>query len=94
MPSDSRPKRTICPPVPNDDPHYNVSSYSHCANLTDAETPEPKTYDEAMASPDTIEWLVACEDKMQTWKQLDMYNVVPWPKGRKIVGSKWVFHVK
>ncbi len=64
MPSDSRPKRTIRPPIPDDDPCYNISSYGHCANLADAETPEPKTYDEAMASPDAIEWLAACEDEM------------------------------
>src|SRR5216683_3835206 len=47
-----------------------------------------------MASPDAVEWLMACEDKMQTWKQLNVYDVVPRPKGRKIVSSKWVFHVK
>jgi len=60
--------------------------------LTDAS--EPKSYDQAMASPDVAEWLAACEEEMQTWKDLEVYDVVPWLKGRKIIGSKWVFHVK
>jgi hypothetical protein len=61
---DSRPKHTIHPPIPDNNPRYNISSYSPCTNLTDAETPEPKTYNEAMASPDAIKWLAACEDEM------------------------------
>jgi hypothetical protein len=51
-------------------------------------------YDEAMASLDAAEWLAACEEEMQTWKNLDVYNIVPQPKGWKVIGSKWVFHVK
>ncbi len=51
-------------------------------------------HDEAMASPNAVEWLMACEDEMRTWKQLDVYDIVPRPKERKIVGSKWVFHIK
>jgi len=78
---------------PNDDPHYNVSSYDH-ANLTNTKVPEPKTYNKAMASPDAAEWLAACNNKMCTWKHLDMYNVIPQPKGCKIMGSKWVFCIK
>jgi len=47
-----------------------------------------------MASPDAAEWLTACEEEMRTWKDLDVYDVVPRPKGCKIIGSKWVFRVK
>jgi hypothetical protein len=47
-----------------------------------------------MSSPDAAEWLAACEDEMRTWKHLDVYDIVPRPKGRKVVGSKWVFRVK
>jgi len=81
MPSDPCPKHNIRPPVPDDDPRYNVSSYGPCANLADAETPEPKTYNKAMASPDAVEWLAACKDEMRTWKQLNIYDVIPQPKG-------------
>ena len=94
MPSNPCPKHNIRPPILDDNPQYNVSSYSPRTNLADADTPEPKTYDKAMASPNAIKWLAACEDEMRTWKQLNVYNVIPRPKGQKIVSSKWVFHVK
>jgi hypothetical protein len=90
----SRPKRATCPPVQDDDPCYDVSSYGHRANIVLTDASEPKTYNKAMASPDAPKWLTACEEEMRTWKDLDVYNIVPQPKGRKVIGSKWVFHVK
>jgi hypothetical protein len=90
----SRPKCITRPPIPDDNPRYNISSYSHHANVANADIPKLKTYDEAMASPDTTEWLATCDDKMWTWKHLDVYDIIPRPKGQKIIGSKWVFHVK
>ena len=69
-------------------------SYGHCANVANVKAPELKTYNEAMASLDAAEWLSACKEEMWTWKDLDVYDVVPWPKGHKVIGSKWVFHVK
>lgn len=47
-----------------------------------------------MASPDAPKWLTTCKKKMQTWKDLDVYDIVPWPKGYKVIRSKWVFHIK
>ena len=47
-----------------------------------------------MASSDAAKWLTACEDEMHTWKNLEVYDIIPQPKGWKIVGSKWVFHIK
>ena len=47
-----------------------------------------------MASSNAVEWLAACEEEIRTWKDLDVYDIVPRPKGRKIIGSKWVFRVK
>ncbi len=47
-----------------------------------------------MASPDADKWLAAYEEKIWTWKNLDIYDVVPQPKGQKVIGSKWVFCVK
>jgi hypothetical protein len=90
----SYPKHVTRPPIPDDNPRYSVSSYSHCTNITDIEAPEPKTYNKVMASPDTVEWLTVCEDKTCTWKNLDVYNIIPQPKGWKVIRSKWVFHVK
>jgi len=96
----SRPKRTIRPPVRDDDPRYSVTSYSRPrpaeqANvvLTD-ETDDPRTYEEAMARSDAAEWDAACEDEIRNFQQMGVYDVVPRPKGRKVVGSKWVLRIK
>jgi len=47
-----------------------------------------------MARSDAAEWDAACEDKIQNFQQMGVYDVVPWPKGRKVVGSKWVLRIK
>ena len=57
-------------------------------------TKDPKTFTEAMARPDAAEWEVTCEDKKRSFKSMGVYEVVPCPKGRKVVGSKWVFQIK
>jgi hypothetical protein len=44
-----------------------------------------------MASPDVLKWLTACKEEMCMWKDMDIYNIVPCPKGHKVIGSKWVF---
>jgi Reverse transcriptase (RNA-dependent DNA polymerase) len=51
-------------------------------------------YTEAMACPDATDWDAACEDELRTFQQMGVYEVVPQPKDRKVVGSKWVFCVK
>ena len=95
IPSTSfHPKRATHPPIPDVDLCYSISSYGHCANVANAEAPKPKIYDEAMASLNTGEWLAACEKKMHTWQNLDVYDIIPRLKGHRIVGSKWVFHIK
>jgi hypothetical protein len=47
-----------------------------------------------MARPDATEWELACDDEKRTFEAMDVFEVVPRPKGRKVVGSKWVFHIK
>jgi hypothetical protein len=47
-----------------------------------------------VASPDAAKWLAMCKEEMWTWKELDVYNIIPQLKGYKIIGSKWVFHIK
>jgi hypothetical protein len=51
-------------------------------------------YVEAMARPDTAEWDVACDNEKRAFEHMGVYEVVPRPKDRKVVGSKWVFHIK
>ena len=93
-PTSLHPKHTTCPPAPDNDPQYNLSSYGHCTNIVQADAPEPKTYAEAIASPDALTWLTMYKEEMRMFKNMDIYDIVPWPKGHKIIGSKWVFRIK
>src|SRR5712671_7923560 len=47
-----------------------------------------------MSHPDTAEWEAACEDEHCTFEHMGVYEVIPCPKDRKVMGSKWVFHIK
>ncbi len=60
----------------------------------DVTTSDPHTYAQAMACPDAAEWELACDDKQHTFECMGVYEVVPCPKGCKVVGSRWVFHIK
>jgi reverse transcriptase-like protein len=47
-----------------------------------------------MSHADVAEWDAACEDERHAFESLGVYEIVPWPKERKVIGSKWVFHIK
>ena len=47
-----------------------------------------------MACPDANKWEAACTDEIGVFDHMEVYKVVPHPKGRKVVGSKWVFRIK
>ncbi len=53
-----------------------------------------RSYTEAMSRADAAEWDAACEDERCAFERLGVYEVVPRPKGRKVIGSKWVFRIK
>jgi hypothetical protein len=97
----SRPKRNARAPTRDDDPRYSVSSYSsrkrtaeHATVAQDVTMSDPRTYAQAMARPDAAEWELACDDERRAFERMGVYEVVPRPKGRKVVGSKWVFRIK
>ena len=66
--------------------HANAA---HTDNATDLHT-----YTEAMSRADAAEWDAACEEERCAFECLGIYEVVPQPKGRKVVSSKWVFCIK
>ena len=96
-----RPKRTTRAPTRNDNDCYTVSSYglrkqpdehARVAIINDAG--DPRSYAEAMARSDTAEWEMACEAEKHAFEHMGVYEVVLHPKGRKVVGSRWVFRIK
>ena len=98
-----RPKRNARTPVRDDDQRYNVSSYKQKLRPRNAEhagvaradgNTEPKTYAEAMARPDAAMWEAACEEERKSFEAMEVFEVVPQPERKKVVGSKWVYREK
>ena len=54
----------------------------------------PLTYHDTMSWEDHDEWIKACNAELEVLKKFGVFEEVPRPKDRKIVGSKWVFRMK
>ncbi|KAK8515201.1 hypothetical protein V6N12_019249 [Hibiscus sabdariffa] len=55
---------------------------------------EPKTYQEAVASPDSEKWLEAMRSEMDSMSENQVWTLVEPPEGIKLIGCKWVFKKK
>lgn len=64
------------------------------AMLNVSEESEPSSYSDVKASPKWEFWEKAIEEEMASLKDNDVWDVVPRPKGRKVVNGKWVFKIK
>ena len=52
---------------------------------------EPKDIKEALKDPD---WILAMQDELHQFERNKVWRLVPRPKGRTIIGTKWVFRNK
>ncbi|KAG8474765.1 hypothetical protein CXB51_031711 [Gossypium anomalum] len=55
---------------------------------------EPRTYQEAVASPESEKWLEALRSEMDSMYENQVWTLVDPPKGVKPIGCKWVFKKK
>ena len=55
---------------------------------------EPKSYSEAKSSSQWSDWEKAFQDEMASLQENNVWDIVPRPKGRKVVNGKWVCKVK
>ncbi|KAK8975594.1 hypothetical protein V6N11_035652 [Hibiscus sabdariffa] len=55
---------------------------------------EPKTYQEAVPSPDSQKWLEAMRSEMDSMSENQVWTLVEPPEGIKPIGCKWVFKKK
>ena len=37
---------------------------------------------------------MACDAEKHAFEHMGVYEIVPHPKGRKVIGSRWVFRIK
>ncbi|RDX81881.1 hypothetical protein CR513_37392, partial [Mucuna pruriens] len=59
--------------------------------LTDGE--EPKCYQEAMESEERQKWLNAIQDEIKSLHDNHTYDLVKFPKGKKVLENRWIYRV-
>ena len=59
-----------------------------------ASSGDPRTYKQAMASPDAAQWYKAAEDEFVYLQSVGTWEVVDLPDGSKAIGCGWVFKLK
>jgi hypothetical protein len=55
---------------------------------------EPRSYNEALRSPDARHWQEAIQDELQALKQKGVYEITQCPLNRTPIPCKWVFAIK
>ena len=55
---------------------------------------EPNTFEEALASKDSVKWKAAMDEEMDSLHRNQTWKLVDKPKGGRVVGCKWVFKKK
>ena len=54
----------------------------------------PLSYKEAIRSPDPREWHQAMSEEIGNLTRQNTWELVPLPKGRKAIGSRWTYVIK
>ena len=52
---------------------------------------EPKKVDEALEDPD---WVIAMQEELNQFNRQKVWKLVPRPKDKSVIGTKWVFRNK
>ena len=55
---------------------------------------KPLSYSEALRRPNAKQWKQAALEELNAYSTNGTWELVPRPKGKKIIGSMWVFKVK
>ena len=76
-------------------PHFDdyvCSNVDMCYSVSSVSI--PRTYSEAIDSPECSQWKEAMNNEINSLKLNDTYDLVLLPQGKKAVGGRWVFSIK
>jgi hypothetical protein len=95
------PQRPESPPAPK--PIYDmievqrppkiVGLEAHVAKIEKSTSDKP-TYEEAMNGPDKDKWVAAMKEELESIHRNETARLVKRPRGRKLIGVKWVLNIK
>lgn len=66
----------------------------HCIFSLMSTNDEPRSYREALSSDEKKLWSQAMHDEMVSLDTCDTWDLESFPKGRKVIGCKWIFKKK
>ena len=55
---------------------------------------EPKNYSEAISSDDSIKWIAAMQEKVESLLKNEIWELVKLPEGKRVISCKWIFKRK
>ena len=64
------------------------------ANVATIGTNDPKSFSDAMAGPNSLNWKSATDAEMASLSKNDTWDLVDLPAGKSVIGSKWVLKTK
>ncbi|KAF1334706.1 Integrase catalytic core protein, partial [Globisporangium splendens] len=65
-----------------------------CAHVVYSVGDLPTSFESAMESSNASKWKEACDSEFESLRKNETWELVPLPRGRKAISSKWVFKVK
>ena len=68
--------------------------YLACMVAEDGDMVEPSDYKSAMRDPHRKKWILASDDEMDSLQRNHTWDLVKKPKGRAIIGCKWIYKRK
>lgn len=68
--------------------------YAYGVNTVQQREVEPKTYREAMDSPQRADWKSAMEDEMQSHYENGTWELAELPPNHRAIGCKWIYKCK
>ena len=72
--------------------HFEIEGESFICDSLDLD--EPASYEEALASLASQEWIVATRDEMDSMAKNQVWELVNLSPGHKTIGNKWVLKTK
>jgi len=74
--------------------HYIEAYLVKAMASTDSAVQEPMTYNDAKQGQESIQWMQAVKEELDTLFKAGSYELVDLPQGHKALGVKWVFKLK
>ena len=75
-------------------PHKTHLTFAYACLMAESIGPDPTTYHQSLQSPAAAKWKAAMDEEYNALVKNGTWTLCPLPKGRKAIGTKWVYKTK